>query len=263
APRDAAARRRADRPHLVGRDGVHRRPRADRRRDRPAARLPHARRDDGLHARAADGADARRAHVRFNRPAARVLARSRDRRLGDSMDRTHTAAWKGYWPACPTIFDDDENLDLETYAQLLEWYIGQGVHGLFVNGTTGEWFSQTPAERRSVVETAVAVAAGRVPVIAGCTAYTAREVAELGSHALETGAVGFSSTPPPYSKTLPDETVRFFEDVSDRVQGPILIYNWPHGCSVDIDADLADRLADVPNVAGIKDSTPNAQQFYE
>jgi 4-hydroxy-tetrahydrodipicolinate synthase len=100
-------------------------------------------------------------------------------------------------------------------------------------------------------------------VIAGCTAYTAKEVAELGGHALETGAVGFSSTPPPYSKTLPAETVQFFQDVSDRVQGPILIYNWPHGCSVDIDAELADRLADVEHVAGIKDSTPNAQQFYE
>ena len=61
------------------------------------------------------------------------------------MDRNDTPAWKGYWPACPTIFDDDEKLDLGTYAALLEWYIAQGVHGLFVNGTTGDPQDSGPA----------------------------------------------------------------------------------------------------------------------
>jgi 4-hydroxy-tetrahydrodipicolinate synthase len=132
-----------------------------------------------------------------------------------------------------------------------------------VNGTTGEWFSQTPDERRQVVETAVDQAAGRVPVVAGCTSYTAREAIELARHALAAGASGISSTPPPYSKTFPDETVAYFSDISDGIDGPILVYNWPHGCSVEIDPALASRIADIENVAGIKDSTPNAQQFYE
>src|SRR5262249_34117249 len=141
--------------------------------------------------------------------------------------------------------------------------LGEGVHGLFVNGTTGEWFSQTPEERRLVAETAVDQVAGRVPVVIGCTALTAREAAELGRHALGAGAAGIGSTPPPASKTYPDETVAYYADLSAGVDGPILVYNWPHGTSVDIDAELALRLMAVGNVVGIKDSTPNAQQFYE
>jgi 1-pyrroline-4-hydroxy-2-carboxylate deaminase len=178
------------------------------------------------------------------------------------MDR-HDVSWQGYWPACPTPFHADQTLDLDSFRALLEFYIGEGVHGLLVNGTSGEWFSQTTAERHAVVETAVEVAAGRVPVVAGCTSYTALEAAELGRHALAAGASGISSTPPPYSKTFPDETVQYFTDISDGIDGPLLVYNWPHGCSVEIDPDLADRIADIEKVVGIKDSTPNAQQFYE
>jgi dihydrodipicolinate synthase/N-acetylneuraminate lyase len=178
------------------------------------------------------------------------------------MDR-NDVSWKGYWPACPTPFHADQSLDLESFRALLEYYIGIGVHGLLVNGTSGEWFSQTSEERRRVAETAIAAAAGRVPVVVGCTSYTAREAIELATHALEYGADGISSTPPPYSKTYPDETVQYFQDISDGIEGPILVYNWPHGSSVEIDPALASRIADIENVAGIKDSTPNAQQFYE
>jgi 4-hydroxy-tetrahydrodipicolinate synthase len=177
------------------------------------------------------------------------------------MDR-NSVDWRGYWPACPTPFKADQSLDLASYRQLLEWYIAQGVHGLFVNGTTGEWFSQTTDERKAVAETALEVAAGRVPVVVSCTGYTAIAVAELANHALAKGAAGISSTPPPYSKTFPDETVQFFTDISDSVDGPILVYNWPHGCSVDIDTPLAERLAEIDNVVGIKDSTPNTVQFF-
>jgi 1-pyrroline-4-hydroxy-2-carboxylate deaminase len=178
------------------------------------------------------------------------------------MDR-NDVSWKGYWPACPTPFHADQSLDLDSLRALLEFYLGEGVHGLLVNGTTGEWFSQTTAERHQVAETAVATAAGRVPVVVGCTSYTAREAIALAKHALAAGAAGISSTPPPYSKTFPDETVQYFQDISDGIDGPILVYNWPHGCGVDIDPALASRIADVENVVGIKDSTPNAQQFYE
>ena len=72
-----------------------------------------------------------------------------------------------------------------------------------------------------------------------------------------------SSTPPPYAKTYPDETVAYFEDISDGVDGPLLVYNWPHGTSVDIGPELASRLVDDRHVVAIKDSTPNAEQFYE
>ncbi|MBM3676411.1 MAG: dihydrodipicolinate synthase family protein [Actinobacteria bacterium] len=172
--------------------------------------------------------------------------------------------WKGYWPACPTPFaPGGAEVDYETLRALVEWYVGEGIYGIFVNGTTGEWFSQTPEERRCVAETAIEAAAGRVPVVIGCTSLTARDAIELGRHAMSVGAAGIGSTPPPYSKTLPDETVRYFQDISDGVDAPLMVYNWPHGCSVDIGPDLASRIADVGNVVAIKDSTPSFEQFRE
>jgi 4-hydroxy-tetrahydrodipicolinate synthase len=99
--------------------------------------------------------------------------------------------------------------------------------------------------------------------VIGCTSLTAAEAVELGRHAIAAGADGIGSTPPPYSKTYPDETVRYFEDISDGVGAPVMIYNWPHGTSVDIGPDLAERLAEVENVVAIKDSTPDLAQFFE
>jgi dihydrodipicolinate synthase/N-acetylneuraminate lyase len=179
------------------------------------------------------------------------------------MDR-HDVDWKGYWPACPTPFTaDGAAVDIDKLRALLDWYLGEGMHGVFINGTSGEWFSQTPSERRLVAETAIDQVAGRATVVIGCTSLTAKDAVELGRHAIAAGADGIGSTPPPYSKTYPDETVRYFQDISDGVDGPIAVYNWPHGTSVDIDADLAERIAAIDNVVAIKDSTPSLEQFFE
>ncbi len=171
--------------------------------------------------------------------------------------------WRGYWPACPTPFTSDGAIDVESLRALVEWYVGEGMHGIFVNGTTGEWFSQTPEERRLVAETAIDQVAGRATVVVGCTSLTAKGAVELGRHALAAGAAGIGSPPPPHSQTYPDETVRYFQDISDGVDGPLMVYNWPHGTSVDIDPDLAERIAAVDNVVAIKDSTPDLEQFFE
>jgi 1-pyrroline-4-hydroxy-2-carboxylate deaminase len=177
------------------------------------------------------------------------------------MDR-NDVAWQGYWPACPTPFAEDESLDLDSLRSLLDFYIGEGMHGVFVNGTSGEWFSQTPEERRLVAETAIEHVAGRIPVVVGCTAYTAREAGELARHAIAAGASGIGSTPPPYSKPYEEEIVEYYRDLARAADAPVLIYNWPHGTSVDIGPALASRLVDIDNIVALKDSTPDAQQFY-
>jgi 4-hydroxy-tetrahydrodipicolinate synthase len=170
--------------------------------------------------------------------------------------------WQGYFPAFVTPFTEAGALDLDTLGDLVDHYVTQGMHGILVNGTCGEWFSQSDAERHAVAEAAVARAAGRLRVIVGCTAYTAAQSAEFARHALGAGADGVLISPPPYVKLFPHEVVAFYEDVSSRVEGPIAVYNWPYGAGVDIDTDLADRLADVEHVVAIKDSTPDADQFF-
>jgi 4-hydroxy-tetrahydrodipicolinate synthase len=171
--------------------------------------------------------------------------------------------WRGYWPACPTPFTSAGEVDVESLRALVDWYLGEGMHGIFVNGTTGEWFSQTADERRLVAETAIEQVGGRATVVIGCTSLTAKQAIELGRHAVAAGADGIGSTPPPYAKTYPDETVRYFQDISDGLDAPIMVYNWPHGTSVDIGPDLAERIAAVANVVAIKDSTPSLEQFFE
>ena len=172
--------------------------------------------------------------------------------------------WKGYWPSCPTPYTKGgERVDLDALRALLEQYVRCGFHGVLVNGTVGEWFSQTEGERRAVAETAVDQVDHRMTVVVGCTAYTAKEVVEYGHHAMSCGADGVEASAPPYSKPSPDEVVQYYQDISDRLDAPLLAYNWPHGTSVDFGPDLFDRIVAVERVVAVKDSTPDAEQFYE
>ncbi|HEY0533688.1 MAG TPA: dihydrodipicolinate synthase family protein [Actinoplanes sp.] len=170
--------------------------------------------------------------------------------------------WRGYLPSFITPFFADGALDLDTARALVEFYVGQGMHGIAVNGTVGEWFSQSVRERRAMAEATLDQARGRFTVLIGCTSYTADQVIDLAGHAFAHGADGVLVSPPPYAKLFPDEIIAWYEDISAGVDGPVVVYNWPHGSGVDIGTDLADRLADIDKVVAIKDSTPNTEQFF-
>jgi 1-pyrroline-4-hydroxy-2-carboxylate deaminase len=143
---------------------------------------------------------------------------------------------------------------------VMRLYHDQGVHGVLVNGTTGEWFSQTEAERRRVAEIAVEELGGKIPVVVGCTTFTPSQTIALGLHAREIGADGMLSTPPPYAAPTPREIVAFFSAISDSVDLPIMVYNWARGVGVEITWETAIELAKIPRVVAIKDSTVNRVQ---
>ncbi|MGG7100698.1 dihydrodipicolinate synthase family protein [Rhodococcus sp. 24CO] len=166
-------------------------------------------------------------------------------------------AWSGYWPASPTPFDAAGAVDVDALAELMELYARMGVDGVLINGSTGEWFSQTHAERKLVAEVAVSAVSGRFPVLIGVSAYTADESRRLAKHAASTGADGILATPPPYVHTSADETVAYYESVSTATDLPFMAYNWPRGVSVDMGKipGLFARIADLENVVAIKDST--------
>ncbi|WP_047868552.1 dihydrodipicolinate synthase family protein [Nocardiopsis sp. RV163] len=172
------------------------------------------------------------------------------------MDRTDVN-WRGYWPAAPTPFDADGAFDERCWTSLLGHYADQGVHGVLVNGSTGEWFSQSRQERERVAATAVAAVAGRFPVVVGVSAYTPGEAASLARHASDIGADGVLATPPPYAHPTADELLAFYTEVSGATGLPFMVYNWPRGVSVDMAADqgLVRRLCDLENVVAFKDST--------
>lgn len=178
------------------------------------------------------------------------------------MDR-NSIDWKGYWPASPTPFKKNGDIDYEAFEALLDWYMECGMHGIFINGTTGEWFSQTHSERKELAIFVSEKIKNRIPVVIGVTTFTARESIQLAEHAMEVGLSGVCSSAPAYSKTLPEETIAFFSEISKSVNAPLMIYNWPHGTNIEIQGDLAKRIADIENVVAIKDSTPNVNQFRE
>jgi 1-pyrroline-4-hydroxy-2-carboxylate deaminase len=175
------------------------------------------------------------------------------------MDRD-SVDWKGYWIAAPTPFTVTGALDESALRGVLRLYRGQRVHGVLVNGTTGEWFSQTDAERRRVAEIAIEELGGTIPVVIGCTTFTPSRTIALGRHAREIGADGMLSTPPPYAAPTPREIVAFFAAISDSVDLPIMVYNWARGVAVEITWETALELAKIDRVVAIKDSTANTVQ---
>lgn len=172
------------------------------------------------------------------------------------MDRSDVE-WRGYWPAAPTPFGADGSLDEGALRAVLGMYTDLGVHGVLVNGTTGEWFSQSAEERHTVARIAVEELRGRCPVVVGCTAYTPAEVITHATHALGVGADGVMATPPPYAHPSQEELLAFYRSVTSAVPGPWMAYNWPRGTGVEISVATMARLADLDAVVAIKESTPD------
>ncbi len=136
--------------------------------------------------------------------------------------------------------------------------------GLMINGTTGEWFSQSHDERRAVAETAIQCVDGRIPVVVACSDYTAKSVIELADHAMTAGASGFAASAPAYSRPLESEIVAFYEDLSNALPtAPLMLYNWPSGTHVDFSPELCSRLVDIDSVVALKNSTGDFDSFVE
>lgn len=172
------------------------------------------------------------------------------------MDR-NTVGWKGYWPASPTPFTLDGAFDEQKMRELIDHYVDAGVHGVLVNGSSGEWWAQSPQERVRTAQVAVDQAAGRIPIVVGCTSFTAEQVVRFAEEAAEAGADGVLATPPPYAHPTQAEVLQYYTDIDKHVQLPMIAYNWPRGTAIEIEVDTARRIADLEHVAAIKNSTTN------
>ncbi|MBV8912867.1 MAG: dihydrodipicolinate synthase family protein [Acetobacteraceae bacterium] len=135
--------------------------------------------------------------------------------------------FRGVVPALTTPFRKDFSLDDDGFARLVDCVISDGVDGLLVNGCTGESWSLTAEERFVVFQTAVEVAGGRVPVIAGCSAITAAEVIGKVRQAEKAGCTYAMVSPPWYVMPGPAEIAAHYEQVLAATEIPILLYNIP------------------------------------
>ncbi len=161
----------------------------------------------------------------------------------------------GVWPALTTPFAPDLSLDVEGCARLVDAVINDGVHGIVVNGCTGESWSLTADERATVFRTAVDAARGRVRVIAGCSAQTAAEALAKIRTAADAGCAIAMVSPPWYIMPGPEEIMAHYRRILAATPLPVLLYNIPRRTGVSLTPDMVDRLADDPKVIGIKESS--------
>jgi 4-hydroxy-tetrahydrodipicolinate synthase len=163
--------------------------------------------------------------------------------------------FRGTFTVMVTPFDEGGEVDASALAAFTRWQIDQGIHGLVPLGSTGEFLSLSPDERRLVAQTVIESAGGRVPVLIGTGAEDTREVVRFSREAEAMGADGVMIIPPFYSTPTEDELYHHYKTVADAIGIPIMIYNNPATANVDLRPPLVARLSEIEACAYIKEST--------
>ena len=159
--------------------------------------------------------------------------------------------------AIVTPMHDDGSLDFPRLRSLIDWHIAEGSDGIVIVGTTGESPTVTVDEHCELIRMAVEHSAGRVPVIAGTGANSTAEAVELARFAAQAGANAHLSVVPYYNKPTQEGLYRHFRTIAEAVELPLILYNVPGRTVADLANDTVLRLAEVPNIVGLKDATGN------
>lgn len=165
--------------------------------------------------------------------------------------------FKGSIVALITPMRPDGALDEAAFERQIEWQVECGSNGVVPCGTTGESPTLTHAEHRRLIDIAVRVAAGRIPVIAGTGSNSTAEAIETTRHAHQAGADAALVVTPYYNKPTQDGLFRHFTAIADAVDIPIIIYNIPGRSVIDMGVETMAKLSRHPNIVGVKDSTAN------
>ena len=170
----------------------------------------------------------------------------------------------GIIPPAVTPMTADEEIDLPRLRSTLDRLLAAGVHGLFVLGTTGEFYALDPAEKQVVIAETVALAARRVPVVAGTGAVTTREAVRLTKMAEREGADAVAVITPFFVSPTQQELFDHFRRIAESTRLPVLLYVNPSMTGgVKLDVSTVVRLSEVPNIAGMKDSAGSLETLIE
>ncbi|MGD8371924.1 MAG: 4-hydroxy-tetrahydrodipicolinate synthase [Syntrophobacterales bacterium] len=168
----------------------------------------------------------------------------------------------GVLPAVVTPFKNGE-LDEESLRELIEFQIGNGVHGIVPCGTTGESATLSHEEHERVVEIAVDQVKGRVPVVAGTGSNNTAEAIRLTAHAKKAGADGVLMISPYYNKPTQEGIYQHYKKVAQEVAIPIVVYNIPGRTASNIEPTTFARMAEIDNIVGVKEASGSMKQITE
>lgn len=162
--------------------------------------------------------------------------------------------------AIVTPMHEDGSLDLDGLRRLVDFHVQEGTQAIVIVGTSGESPTVNVEEHCELIRVTVAQSAGRIPVIAGTGANSTAEAIELTHFAKQAGADAVLSVVPYYNKPTQEGMYRHFKAIAEAVDIPLILYNVPGRTVADMGNDTALRLAEVPNIAGIKDATGNIER---
>ena len=157
----------------------------------------------------------------------------------------------------------DGKVDEEGLTNLINFQIDNGIHGLVPCGTTGESATLGFAEHKRVIELTVKIVDGRVPVIAGTGANNTLEAIELTESAKASGADAVLSVVPYYNKPSQEGLYQHFKSIVEAVDIPMVLYNVPSRTVTNMEPATVARLAELPNVIGIKEASGSLNQVSE
>lgn len=167
---------------------------------------------------------------------------------------------KGSLVAIVTPMFEDGSLDFDALRKLVDFHISEGTDGLVVVGTTGESPTVSVTEHIELIRVVVEQAAGRVPVIAGTGANSTSEAIALSQEAKRVGANMTLSVVPYYNRPTQEGMYQHFKAIATAADIPMILYNVPGRTVADMSNDTALRLAEIPNIVGIKDATGNLER---
>ncbi|MEM7651107.1 MAG: 4-hydroxy-tetrahydrodipicolinate synthase [Pseudomonadota bacterium] len=162
--------------------------------------------------------------------------------------------FKGSITALVTPFKDGE-IDWKAFEDMVEWQVEQGSHGVVPCGTTGESPTLTHDEHNAIVSRCVDVVKKRIPVIAGTGSNSTAEAIYSTQHAKDSGADGALIVVPYYNKPTQEGMKAHYRAIHDAVDIPIVVYNIPGRCVVDMSNETLAELAELKNIVAVKDAT--------
>ncbi|MFZ4536021.1 4-hydroxy-tetrahydrodipicolinate synthase [Propionivibrio sp.] len=165
--------------------------------------------------------------------------------------------------AIVTPMHEDGSLDLGGMRQLVDFHVQEGTDAIVVVGTTGESPTVNIEEHHQLIRLVVEQAAGRIPVIAGTGANSTAEAIEMTHFAKQAGANAALSVVPYYNKPTQEGMYQHFRAIAEAVDIPVILYNVPGRTVADMNNDTALRLAQIPNIVGIKDATGSIDRGSE
>ena len=170
--------------------------------------------------------------------------------------------FKGSATAIITPFDEN-GVNFEVFAQLIEHQIAGGTDAIVFLGTTGEPSTMTATELDEVMKFAVKTVAGRAKIIFGCGSNNTAKAVETAKKAEGYGADGLLAVTPYYNKCTQNGLIAYYKAICEAVSIPVIAYNVPGRTGVEIQPATMNKIADIPNIAGIKDAGGNMSKTME